>query len=111
MFEWKKIRSIEDEEVLKFLGQHMFAFRHEGYFVTHNNYDLYVLVVGNGTVIKIHNCSYVVAIIKNNSMNMNLLNENHKNHIIMYSIKDIHGNIEERHWIEKYKEIVERDFK
>jgi hypothetical protein len=105
VFEWEKIRFIQDEEIIKFLGSNMVAFRHEGYYVKHKNQELYVIVTGNGVIIQIHNCSYIMAVVKNG-----FLDKDNVNRIYVYAVQEVHGIIAEQQWLEKYKNLLERDF-
>ncbi|PLS19405.1 hypothetical protein CVD28_03040 [Bacillus sp. M6-12] len=112
MIHWKKIHSIEDEDVLKFLGnQQRVAMRGEGYYAEQTEQDIYVLVVGNGVIIQIHNCSYIYIVVKKHSyIEDPFSNKSKLGKIYAYAIKEVHGSIEEQYWLKKYKEIAERDF-
>ena len=111
--EWKEIAYIEDEQVIKLLGSHKLAFRDRGVMSETNEYQIYVLVAGNGVIIQIHNCTYVVVIVKRKNPTRFLkydYRSRGEDQVILYAFQETLSSMSEEKWIQNMKKRVEKDF-
>ena len=111
--EWRDILYIEDEQVIKLLGSHKLAFRDRGVMSETNEYQIYVLVAGNGVIIQIHNCTYVVVIVKRKIPNRFLkydYKSREEEQAVLYALQETLNSLSEEKWIQNMKKRAEKDF-
>lgn len=105
------INKIEDKNVLKFLGSKRLAMGRKGFYSTNENMEFYIIVAGNGTIIQIHDCTYVVTVIKERRVPIGKYgSENAYIKIYLYDAKKTHTEAEEENWFKKGFANIEAEF-